>query len=72
VADTFVYSYRYPEKPPVVQTLETLTRSCKRCKAEFQTTSRVRERCDPCRVVRRDEVTKKAHERRSKKRRAGR
>jgi hypothetical protein len=47
----FTYSHLLPKKQPILLYEEALTKSCQRCGAIYTTRSRIRKRCDACRVI---------------------
>jgi len=57
------YSYLLPRKPSSVPGDETLTKSCRRCGAIYTTKSRIRKRCDACRVAAAEEKQQRANAR---------
>ena len=57
-------------KLPCTPAIETITKQCRRCSAEFVTRSRAKKRCDACQLVVAAEQQKKANERLKARRQA--
>jgi hypothetical protein len=68
----FTYSHLLPEKRSILLYDETLTKSCRRCGAIYATKSRMRKRCDACRVIVACEMQQRANARLKARRAANR
>jgi hypothetical protein len=68
----FTYSHLLPEKRPIVLWDEPQVKSCRRCGAIYTTKSRIRKRCDACRVIVAKEKQQKADDRLKARRAASR
>ena len=68
----FTYSHLLPKKQPILLYEEALTKSCQRCGAIYTTRSRIRKRCDACRVIVAREMQHRANARMKARRAAKR